>query len=220
MSGTLTRLPDGLQPQGPAAVLAGADHVSRRLLTRLLDADPTDDDRTVQGLREEYDRQAAEWDAWTAQQPDYVRPLEDLLARRPDVLRADDVVLEVGAGTTSVVAAVGAAPRTLLVLDIAWEMIRRMETSVPRLQADVRRVPVRSASIDVVVGLNAVPCWPEFRRVLRRSGRLLWLSSFGLATPIVVTPEQLAAALPEATVTWARAGHGFWVVAEELACTG
>lgn len=220
MTGSLTQWPDGLAAQAPPAQLHGADHVSRQLLARLLDADPRDDETAVHALRQEYDRQAADWDAWTGQQSDYARPLEDLLGRRPQVVAADDVVLEVGVGTSSTMARSRVPCRSLVVLDISWEMVRRVDRALPRVQADVRHLPLRRAAVDVVVGLNAVPCWTEFRRVLRPGGRLLWLSSFGLDTPIVVPPDQVAEGLAEARITWARAGHGFWLVAEEIACTG
>ena len=220
MTGRFQQLPDGLPAQGPPAELHGADHASRRLLERLLDSDPGDDASAVAGLRAEYDRQAAEWESWIRQQVDYTRPLEDLLLRRPDLAGLHDDVLEVGVGTSSVVADRGLPRRRLIALDVAWQMLVRLDRQIPRVQADVRALPIRDAGVDVVVGLNAVPCWAEFRRVLRPGGRLVWLSSFGDQTPIVVPPEQVAQALPEATVLWARAGHGFWVVAEEIACHG
>lgn len=207
----IERWPDGPAARSPRPGLAGAEHPSRHLLTALLE---TDQEEAAAGLRAEYDRQAPDWAAWTGSQPDYALPMEDVLQRRPDLIGPDDVVLEVGAGTGELSRLI--APRTnrLLTLDIAWEMARRLRRSFACVQADARRLPLRAHAVDVVAGLNAVPCWAEFRRVLRANGRVLWLSSFGMETPIVVTPMQLAAGLPEAAVTWARAGHGFWIVAE------
>lgn len=173
-----------------------------------------EDDASAAGLRAEYERQAPAWKTWTDQQLDYTLPIEDLLQRRPHLVRQEDLVLEVGAGTGELSRLLAPRCGRLLTLDVVWEMARALGSAHACVQADVRQLPVRSASIDVVAGLNAVPDWSEFARVLRPGGRVLWVSSFGDDTPIVVSPAEVAAGLPRTTVTWARAGHGFWVTAE------
>jgi hypothetical protein len=74
-------------------------------------------------------------------------------------------------------------------------------------------LPFADASVDLVVGLNAVPDAASFARVLRRDGAVLWASSFGEDTPLYVAPEAFLASFGDGWSGVAgRAGHGDWVL--------
>lgn len=135
-------------------------------------------------------------------------------------MRPTDVVVDVGTGAGEALPALRATGALLVAVDIAREMITQVGRDVARLQADVRALPLADGSVDVILGLNAVPCWAEMRRVLAPGGRLLWVSSFGPDTPLYVAPDAVAAALGSADVVWARAGHGSWLLATEVPCIG
>jgi SAM-dependent methyltransferase len=210
----------GRPATAPAPDLAGAAHPARRLLHALLDGEPGDDDAAVAGLREEYARQAPAWQGWTSAQADYLAPLVDALERNPDLAAKGTVVVDLGTGTGEALPPLLARGSTVVAIDLVREMVREVPPGPRclRVQADVRRLPLASASVDLVVGLNAVPCWDEMSRVLRLGGRVLWVSSFGPRTPLYVPPDRLAASLPGSTVEWAPAGHGHWALVEVESC--
>jgi hypothetical protein len=102
---------------------------------------------------------------------------------------------------------------------LATDLVPAMATQVPAapgvhvVVADVRHLPVDSRSVDLIVGLNAVPDLAEFRRVLVAGGSVLWVSSYGEESPLHLDPEVLADAWEgESVVTTARAGHGHWTL--------
>ena len=203
---TVVRLPQLLLPQAPPPGLAGAAHPSRALQGRL----GSGEDAAARALRSEYDGQAAGWRAWTAGQPDYLLPLVDALDR--GVRGAPRVVLEVGAGAGPATDLLVERFGVVVALDVSLEMLRLAGSGSARVQADVRRLPVRTGSVDLLVGVNAVGCWEEASRVLAPGGQLLWASSFGPETPLWTPLEVLQAAFPRCRLVTSSAGRGEWVV--------
>jgi ubiquinone/menaquinone biosynthesis C-methylase UbiE len=129
-------------------------------------------------------------------------------------------VLEVGAGTGEASPVVRARFPQVVVTDVSWPMLRQVDPAFPRVVADVRRLPLATGSVDLLVGLNAVPGAAEFRRVLSPTGRLVWCTSFGPHTPLYVDPEELARHLgPEWHGVARRAAAGDWCLlqSEEVA---
>lgn len=188
--------------------LRGANHVSRGMLDRVV-ADPDDLD-AWSGLQLEYERQAAEWSAWAETQPAYLRSVVEGLEHCP----RSGLTLEVGAGTGQATELLSQVCERVVTSDLNLAMMALTPPGpAPRLVCDVRRLPIRDASVDLVVGLNAVPHLGEFVRVLRPGGRILWCSSFGPHTPLYVEPDRLLAQLDP---TWrgiaGRAGSGDWFV--------
>ncbi|GAB3247858.1 hypothetical protein GCM10027448_10890 [Nocardioides dilutus] len=188
--------------------LHGSSHASRRMLDRLL-ADP-DDLGAWSGLQEEYARQAAIWSEWADTQPAYLRSVVDGLEHCP----RGGLTLEVGAGTGQATALLAEVCERVVTSDLNLAMMALAPPEpAPRMVCDVRRLPLRDASVDLVVGLNAVPHLGEFTRVLRPGGRILWCSSFGPHTPLYVEPDTL---LVQLGGSWrgiaGRAGSGDWSV--------
>ena len=80
-----------------------------------------------------------------------------------------------------------------------------------RVRADAARLPVPDNAACCVVLVNALLFPNEMARVLCPGGTLIWVSSLGDRTPIYLSAEDVAAALPG---TWsgvsADAGWGCW----------
>lgn len=195
-------------PTSAAPTLHGPEHISRALSRALLC-----DASAASRLRQVYDEQALAWAAWIDSQPDYFAPITDAIGRCPELLSRPRSALEVSAGSRSLMGWLTfdhAVPK--IVSDASWEMLSRSgEHPFTRVVAEVQRLPFRTDSIGLLVGLNAVACWSELRRVLGPRGRLLWASSFGDDTPLYTPLEDILRAFPQRTVVTAKAGHGNWV---------
>lgn len=205
---TLELLAPGPPPRAPSPGLLGAEHRSRHLLARVLE---DGDEQAARQLVDEYDGQAPAWRAWTDEQVDYLAPLDDALRRAP-LPAAPAVVLEVGCGTGEATQRLVRRFGAVLATDVSRQMLQRAR-DLPRAvyaAADARRLPLRAGSVDVLVGLNAVPDVDEWARVLRVGGRILWVSSYGVETPLYTDPRDLARRWP-GPATSATAGHGDWL---------
>lgn len=170
-------------------------------------------------VREAFDHLADEWH--THHLPERLEPLRDAVARGGP-LPMDRPWLELGCGdgwVTSTIA--GMAPQRdgrpdLVSMDLSLAMLR-LATPGPYVQADASRLPLDDHAIGVAVLMNMLLFPIELDRVLAPGGVLVWLSSRGEATPIHLTPEQVAAALPG---RWggvaARHGPATWGVLRRL----
>ncbi len=188
--------------------LQGGRHPNRPHLDRLLD-DPSDES-AWQALRDDYDHQAPEWAGWANVQGDYDLALRVALER----VGPRDVAIEVGAGSDDSSLRIEGAARVAVLSDVSFEMISR-NPGRRRICCDVRLLPLREASVDLICGLNAVPHLPEFARVLRPGGVVVWAASFGPETPMYVAPERLEAQAPPGwTVTAQRVDAGEWCLLE------
>jgi ubiquinone/menaquinone biosynthesis C-methylase UbiE len=74
--------------------------------------------------------------------------------------------------------------------------------------ADARALPVASASVDVLFGLNSIPAVAEARRVLGRTGELVLAYSFGDHTPVYLEPQEIADKLGKEWM--GEAASGIW----------
>lgn len=188
--------------------LQGGRHPNRPFLDRLL-SDPSDESAWA-ALRDDYDRQAAQWAEWANPQGEYDLALRVALDR----VGPRDIVVEVGAGSDDSSLRIEAVARVAVLSDVSYEMISR-NPGRRRLCCDVRRLPFAASSVDLVCGLNAVPHLPEFARVLRPGGAVVWATSFGPETPMYVAPERLEAQAPEDwVVTAQRVDAGEWCLLE------
>jgi hypothetical protein len=197
---------------GPAPDLSAGTHRSRLALEDVL-TNPGDDHAWAR-LAGTYDEMAQEWSAWAVTQPGYAATVRDGL-RAASRDEAPGWAFEVSCGTgqaTEVLA--GAVARTLS-SDVNISMLRGASEypTVRYLAADVRHLPLRTGTVPLLVGLNAVPHVAEFERVLAPDGQLLWCTSFGAGTPLYVAPERL---LDLFGAGWsgeaAQAGHGEWTL--------
>lgn len=185
--------------------LDGPRHPNRRALDDVVSSPAAES--AWQELRQDYSHQAEAWNAWVDQKRDYALPLVDGLG----FVTPGGVLLEVGAG--SVDALTGVTGWSRISCDISEAMLAR-HPGERLVCCDVRRLPLRDASVAVVAGLNAVPHFGEFSRVIQPGGHLLWATSFGPRTPMYVSPEDLERQLPGWTATARLAGAGEWTLLE------
>lgn len=117
-----------------------------------------------------------------------IRRGEQLAAAIVPWLSPGGRVLDVGAGTGVVSAALAAAGHQVTPVDLTPEMLRKAERRFPGgcVLADAARLPVASASVDAVTFVwvlhhvgDPVAALDEARRVLRLAGRVIHVS--GLA---------------------------------------
>lgn len=198
-----TTVPPPAEPLGDG----NADHPMRAVTRQVAFEDGWSPGRAAK-VAELFDGLAPEWHLRST--PERLVSLDDALARG-DVPRGK--ALEVGSGTGIATERLARHFERVASLDLAAEMLRRAPAVAPRLQADAAALPVRSASVDAVVLVNALLFPAEVDRVLRQGGAVVWVNTVGDRTPIHLPAEDVAAALPG---DWdgvaASAGPGTWCV--------
>ena len=177
-------------------------HPSQVHARRIL-LDPDDADAWAD-LAQVYADQADGWATWTAQQVGYA---DALGAALEDVPRGG-VWVEFAAGSGESAPAIPAGAR-LLRTELLEEVVRDAPPGLgPWVVADARALPVPTACVDVLVGLNAVPAVAEARRVVRPGGSLVLAYSFGPHTPVYLSPDDV---LEQLGPGWEGvAEHGPW----------
>jgi ubiquinone/menaquinone biosynthesis C-methylase UbiE len=129
-------------------------------------------------------------------------PLRDALARagiETAQATADGPAfcLEIGSGTGSSSDDLARHFEHVVALDLSLEMLQRAPTEPGlRVNADAARLPFAAASVGCVVLVNALLFPDEIARVLAPGGSLLWVNSLGDRTPIHLSSEDVAKALP------------------------
>jgi len=194
---------------GDAPDLSAASHASRAALERVL-ADPHDDS-SWEFLAETYDEMSDDWTEWVQDQLWYAAPVATGLVHTHPTRLA----VEVSCGTGQATAVLDRLCPAVLATDVNLSMLEGAPAlpSTRYLAADVRRLPFRTRSLPLLVGLNAVPHVPEFKRVLAADGQLLWCTSFGAGTPLYVEPDRLCELFGDEWHAEAgRAGHGEWLL--------
>jgi ubiquinone/menaquinone biosynthesis C-methylase UbiE len=159
-----------------------------------------------------YDEAAEGWDEWARTQPWYTAPVEAGLCHTKPV----DLAVEVSCGSGQATTLLDAHAPLVLATDTSLSMIEDASRTLRHTRyavCDVRRMPLRTGSVPLLVGLNAVPHPAEFARVLASCGQLLWCTSFGAGTPLYVEPERFVRLVgPGWHADAGRAGHGEWVL--------
>jgi hypothetical protein len=97
-------------------------------------------------------------------------------------------------------------------------MLARLDPAhATRVRLDASRLPVRDASVGVVVCANMLLFPDEVRRVLAPGGALVWVNGLGERTPIHLPAEAVAEALGDGfDVTASRSGWATWAVARRV----
>ncbi|MFV2038868.1 MAG: class I SAM-dependent methyltransferase, partial [Acidimicrobiales bacterium] len=99
---------------------------------------------------------------------------------------ADGLVLELGSGTglgTRVLRELRRGP--IVALDLAAEMLQNAPAHYgERVRADSAALPIRDASVSVVVLVNALLFPAEVDRVLAPGGAVVWVNTLGDQPPI------------------------------------
>jgi SAM-dependent methyltransferase len=144
--------------------------------------------------------------------PQRTAPLSDAYARG-DIPRGGRC-LEVASGDGQNTAFLASHHDVLLAADLSMVMLDHAPTDVGhRMRADAGDLPLRRASVDVAVLVNAFLFPRELDRVLAPDGVLVWVNTAGDLTPIHLTTDDVLAALPGA---WhgaeSEAGWGSWAV--------
>lgn len=194
-----------------AALVEEVSHHPMRFVTRAVAADiGAWEPSTARDVRALFDELSEEWH--TRHASDHLLPVEDALERGGD-LRADGVCLELGSGDGWATPLLAARFPRLVAVDLSIEMLRRAPDAAPRVQADGAALPFADDAVDVAVLVNTLLFPRELDRVLGFDGALVWVSSRAEATPIHLTADEVAAALPG---RWSgvasRAGTGTWTV--------
>jgi ubiquinone/menaquinone biosynthesis C-methylase UbiE len=119
--------------------------------------------------------------------------------------------LELGSGIGLFTPSLTARFDRVVAVDVAFEMLRRAEPIAPRVRSDGSRLPFADRSFATVVLVNMFLFPAEMDRLLIPGGRLVWVNTYGPATPIHLSAEEVQRALPrDWTGVHAEAGWGTW----------
>ena len=186
-----------------------------RLMTRrAAGLDPAKWDASARvDVTDVFDDLAPEWHTRVSSQRTQV--VGDALERGLDAMGGGrGLVIEAGAGIGTYSAMLSGRFRSVLSLDLSFEMIARSPTGVShRIVADASRLPLGGETADVVVLINAFVFPEEVKRVLRSEGIIVWVNSSGDQTPIHPSTDDLVRALPfQVHGVESTAGAGSWCV--------
>ena len=197
--------------EGHTASGQGDERHPMRIATRraagLADQGWTDELRGE--VRELFDSLAGEWH--TRGSPERAAVVADALDRGQV---SGAVAVEVGSGIGLYSAMLAERFRTVVAVEISAEMLARAAAGpAHRVLADASVLPMPDGSAEAVVLINAFLFPAEVARVLAPRGAVVWVNSSGEATPIHLTADEVAHALPG---DWdgvaSRAGLGTWCV--------
>ena len=209
----ITALPDSsdyVEPPG----FAGVDHPMRKV-TREVAFDGQWTPERAAKVAELFNSMASEW---AARHRDGARisPVADALERGS----VDHLPqwLELGSGTGAGTSVIAHRVDFLVCCDLAREMLLNAPADLaPQVQADASRLPFAADAFAAVLMVNMILFPGEVDRVLAPRGKIVWVNTMGDQTPIHLSPDDVAAALPG---KWrgvtARAGSGFWAVFERV----
>jgi SAM-dependent methyltransferase len=192
----------------------GTGHPMREV-TETVAADPRRWDRAMaERVRDLFDGIAPEWDHRDSM-AELGPVLEDAIDRGGEPLGP---VLELGAGTGAATRVLARRLGDVVAGDLSGEMLARLDPAhATRVRLDASRLPVRDASVGVVVCANMLLFPDEVRRVLAPGGALVWVNGLGERTPIHLPAEAVAEALGDGfDVTASRSGWATWAVARRV----
>ncbi len=210
----LNELPNapGTKPPPPKLEVA---HAMRELTLKVAFDNEWSEETAVQ-IADMFSEMAKDWTAGH-DKPDRDALLHDALDRGADGAEVEgDRVLELGSGTGLGTRELAKRFDQVVALDRSLGMLEEAPPEYgPRVLADAAALPVETNSIDVLVLVNMILFPAEVDRVLRPSGSLVWVNTFGENTPIHLTAKEVDRALPgEWRTTHSRAGTGTWAVAQ------
>ena len=190
--------------------LGGPDHPMRHVTRQAAGLAPGGwDAQTRAHVSQLFDMLAGEWHTRVSEAREAV--VADVLARGgPWSGRA----VEVGSGIGAYSTLLAQHFDVVVAVDLAWEMlVRAPAAAAPRVLADAYELPLPAGSVSSVVLVNAFLFPAEVDRVLDRDGAVVWVNSSGEETPIHLTSDEVATALPG---SWSgvesRAGAATWCV--------
>lgn len=192
-----------------------ADYEPMQAVTRRIALDGEWDEEMAGRIRTLFDGLAPEWHTLGGEVR--LAPTIDALARGG--IPAGGVCAEIGSGVGLHTPPLAGHFGTVVSVDFSHEMLARAPRDLSALlRADASRLPLRDASVDAVVCVNAFLFPQEYDRVLAPEGRVVFVSTSGDRTPIFLPPEDVVAAMPGSwTGTTAEAAWGTWTVARRAA---
>jgi SAM-dependent methyltransferase len=201
---TVTWLPDVYSEYVASEELLGVRHPHNPLVHQILWGDLSVESELV----ERYEALHPIWTSWAAKhQARYTLPLATALSGAPRWS-----TLELSAGTGQGTGLVGSVASCMVCTEPSRSMAAELKD---RTRAMVVRagslLPFVDASFQRVVGLNAVMCASEVRRVLAPGGVAVVCYSFAEQTPAFISPEELSRALGMPAVCQ-RVGFGLSIV--------
>jgi SAM-dependent methyltransferase len=205
----ITHLDPVIAPRDAVRNEPADDHPMRKV-TRQVAFDPEGwtPERAAKVV-ELFDGLADEWNS--RDQPGRDDPLVDALDRgEPGRGRC----LEVGSATGLATPLLTRAFDAVVAVDLSFPMLAQAPPELaPRVQGDAARLPFPDACFDSIALQNAFLFPREVERLLRPRGTVVWVSSRGPLTPIYLSPEEVAEALPGRWSGVASdAGEGSWCV--------
>jgi len=209
----ITELPPIEIPGHEPSVAAGPDHPMRLVTRRAAGLDEGGwDAATRERVTALFDELAADWH--TRSSPERAAVVLDALDRGVGRQLWAGLCVEVGSGIGAYSSLLAERFETVVAVDLALEMLL-LAPAAPahRVRADASWLPLRDGSASAVVLVNAFLFPWEVDRVVERSGVVVWVNSSGESTPIHLTAEEVATALPgEWDGVAGRAGVGTWCV--------
>lgn len=160
-----------------------------------------------------FDDRAHEWH--TRASPERIAVVMDALRRGLDTLTVGrGLAVEVGSGIGIYSGLLAQRYASVLAIDLSMAMLQRAAAQpAHRVRADAAKLPLRNATADAVVLVNAFLFPAEVDRVLARDGAVVWVNSSGEHTPIHLSADEVIGALPGAWAGLAsQAGAGTWCV--------
>lgn len=150
--------------------------------------------------------------------PGIAVPLGDALDRGlgsvPWPLNDASVLVDLGGGNGRAAGIMRDRFPATVVVDLSAEMLRCMpDGTAPCIQADASCLPFADGGVDVLVAVNMFLFPSEAERVISASGALVWISSWGPATPIYLSADEVDRAMPgEWSGVKSHAGGASWSV--------
>jgi SAM-dependent methyltransferase len=222
MPGTIQYLP-AVSIEGHRSSRSGTPDHPMRIATRraagLAPGGWTSDLRAE--VAEFFNGLAGEWH--TRASPERTAVVSDALTRGLDALHVRrGLAVEVGSGIGTYSRLLALRFSAVMALDLSLAMLQQAPAKpAHRVQADAAFLPLRDASAAAIVLINAFLFPAEVERVLARDGALLWVNSSGEYTPIYLSADDVAAALPGAWGGLASgAGEGSWCVLRRMKIPG
>jgi SAM-dependent methyltransferase len=209
----ITELPPVEIPGHEPSVDGTIDHPMRIVTRRAAGLDDGGwDASTRERVTALFDGLAAEWH--TRSSPERAAVVADALDRGVGSAAWRGLCVEVGSGIGAYSSLLAERFEAVVAVDLALEMLRLAPaTPAHRVRADASRLPLRDGAASAVVLVNAFLFPWEIDRVVERRGLVVWVNSSGESTPIHLTADEVASALPgEWDGVAARAGVGTWCV--------
>ncbi len=199
-------------PGHQASNVAGATHPMREMTRRAAGLSPQGWDASARAeVADLFGQLAEEWHTRTS--ADRTSIVQDALDRGLEPGHHQGLVIEPGSGIGTYSPLLAERWEHAVAVELTPEMQARAPADPPRVTADASMLPMRTGVAAAVVLINMFLFPAEVDRVLAPGGVVVWVNSSGEHTPIHLTPDEVAAALPgEWEGRAGRCGEGLWAV--------